>query len=88
MRFTALAVINVVSLTVGIAVAIYGGEAGYGYWALVSMTVTPPIITSPYSAVLTLWRCYNATRNHHPAKTGAIFKPRRSLWVRMGIPNI
>ena len=46
MRFTALAVINVVSLTVGIAIAIYGAKAGYGYWALVSMTVTPPIIAT------------------------------------------
>ena len=46
MRFTALAVISVVSLTVGIAVAIYGAKAGYGYWALVSMTVTPPIIAT------------------------------------------
>jgi O-antigen/teichoic acid export membrane protein len=43
MRFTALAVISVVSLTAGSAVAIYGAKAGYGYWALVSMTVTPPI---------------------------------------------
>ena len=43
MRFTALAVINVVSLAVGIAIAIYGAKAGYGYWALVSMSVTPPL---------------------------------------------
>ena len=46
MRFTALAVINVVSLTVGIAIAIYGAKAGYGYWALVSMTVTPPVVAT------------------------------------------
>jgi PST family polysaccharide transporter len=46
MRFTALAVINVVSLTVGIAIAIYGAKVGYGYWALVLMTVTPPIIST------------------------------------------
>ena len=44
MRFTALAVINVVSLTGGIAIAIYGAKAGYGYWALASMSVTSPII--------------------------------------------
>jgi O-antigen/teichoic acid export membrane protein len=50
MRFTALAVINVVSLTVGTAIAIYGAKAGYGYWALVSMTVTSPII-----AAIGLW---------------------------------
>ena len=46
MRFTALAVINVVSLTVGIAIAIYGAKVGYGYWALVLMAVTPPIIST------------------------------------------
>ena len=46
MRFTALAVINVISLTVGTAIAIYGAKAGYGYWALVSMSVTPPIIAT------------------------------------------
>ena len=44
MRFTALAVINVVSFIVGTAIAIYGAEAGYGYWALVSMSITPSII--------------------------------------------
>ena len=46
MRFTALAVISVVALTVSTAIAIYGAKAGYGYWALVSMTVTPPIISA------------------------------------------
>ena len=46
MRFTALAVISVVSLTVGTAIAIGGAKAGYGYWALVSMSVTPPLIAT------------------------------------------
>jgi O-antigen/teichoic acid export membrane protein len=46
MRFTALAVINVVSLIVGTAIAIAGAEAGYGYWALVAMTVTLPLIST------------------------------------------
>jgi len=46
MRFTALAVINVVSLTVGAAVAIGMAKAGYGYWALVAMTVTLPLTTT------------------------------------------
>jgi PST family polysaccharide transporter len=50
MRFTALAVISVVALTVGTAIAIYGAKAGYGYWALVSMTVTSPIF-----ATIGLW---------------------------------
>ena len=35
MRFTAMAVISVVSLIIGTALAIGGAEAGYGYWALV-----------------------------------------------------
>jgi len=46
MRFTALAVINVVALAFGIAIAIFGAKAGYGYWALVSMSITPPIVTT------------------------------------------
>ena len=50
MRFTALAVINVLSLTVGTAISIGGAELGYGYWALVTMTITPPFI-----ATIGLW---------------------------------
>jgi O-antigen/teichoic acid export membrane protein len=46
MRFTALAVINVVSLIGGIAIAIYGAKVGYGYWALASMSVTSPVINT------------------------------------------
>jgi len=46
MRFTTLAVIDVVSLVVGTAVAIMGAKAGYGYWALVAMTVALPLVTS------------------------------------------
>ena len=46
MRFTALAVISIVSSTVSIAIAIAGAEAGYGYWALVAMSVTSPLIAT------------------------------------------
>ena len=46
MRFTIIALINVIALTVGTAIAILGAEAGYGYWALVTMTVIPPIIAT------------------------------------------
>ena len=46
MRFTALAVIGVVSLVVGTAIAIVGAKAGYGYWALVAMTVTSPLVAT------------------------------------------
>jgi O-antigen/teichoic acid export membrane protein len=43
MRFTALAVINTVGLIVGTIIAIAGAKAGYGYWALVAMTVVAPL---------------------------------------------
>jgi O-antigen/teichoic acid export membrane protein len=56
MRFTALAVIHVVSSTVGFAAAIYGAKAGYGYWALVWMTVTPTIVTTTALWLTTGWR--------------------------------
>src|SRR3984885_14023268 len=46
MRFTALAVIGVVSLIVGTALAIGGAKAGYGYWALVAMTVSSPVVST------------------------------------------
>jgi O-antigen/teichoic acid export membrane protein len=43
MRWTTLAVISVVSLMVGTAIAIGGAEAGYGYWALVWMSIASPL---------------------------------------------
>jgi O-antigen/teichoic acid export membrane protein len=46
MRFTTLAVISTVSLIVGTVLAIAGAKAGYGYWALVVMTVTSPLIAT------------------------------------------
>jgi PST family polysaccharide transporter len=54
MRFTALAMISVVSLIVGITIAIGGATAGYGYWALVAMSVTQPLV-----ATIGLWRTVN-----------------------------
>jgi O-antigen/teichoic acid export membrane protein len=42
MRFTALSMISVVSSIVGIAIGIGEARAGYGYWALVLMTVASP----------------------------------------------
>lgn len=46
MRFTALSVITLLGSFAGIAIAIAGALAGYGYWSLVAMTVaTPAIIT-------------------------------------------
>jgi O-antigen/teichoic acid export membrane protein len=46
MRFTTLAVISTISLIVGTALAIAGAKAGYGYWALVAMTVTSPLVAT------------------------------------------
>jgi PST family polysaccharide transporter len=55
MRFTALAVISVVSLAVGTAIAIGGAEGGYGHWALVAMTITSPLIATIGFWVTTGW---------------------------------
>src|SRR5262249_51816771 len=46
MRFTAMSVINVIAMVVGSALAIGMAKFGYGYWALVAMTVTQPLVTS------------------------------------------
>jgi O-antigen/teichoic acid export membrane protein len=46
MRFTALAAISVASLIAGAAIAIAGAEAGYGYWALVALSVTSPLVAT------------------------------------------
>ncbi len=55
MRFTALAVIGVVSLIVGTAIAIGGAKAGYGYWSLVAMTLTLPIASTTGLWLTTRW---------------------------------
>ena len=55
MRFTALAVISVVSLMVGTVIAIVGAEAGYGYWALVAMTVALPLVNTIGLWMTTSW---------------------------------
>lgn len=46
LRFTALAVISTVALVVSTAIAVAMAELGYGYWALVAMTVTLPLINT------------------------------------------
>jgi len=55
MRFTAMAVIGVVSLMVGTAIAIGGAAIGYGYWALVANTVTTPLVASMGFWLATGW---------------------------------
>jgi O-antigen/teichoic acid export membrane protein len=46
MRFTALALINVISSALGVTVGIAAAVAGYGYWALVVTSVASPLIAT------------------------------------------
>ena len=55
MRFTAMAVIAVISLTVGTAIAIGGAKAGFGYWALVAMTVSAPLTATVGAWITAGW---------------------------------
>jgi O-antigen/teichoic acid export membrane protein len=55
MRFTTLAVISIISLVVSTSIAIGGAMAGYGYWALVAMTITTPIINTVGFWLTTAW---------------------------------
>jgi PST family polysaccharide transporter len=55
MRFTALAVINTIALIVSTAIAIGGALAGYGYWALVAMAITSPLISTIGFWIATSW---------------------------------
>ena len=55
MRFIALSVIEVVSVVFSAAVGVYMAIAGFGYWALVGMTVTSPIISTVSFWLATAW---------------------------------
>ena len=55
LRFTALAVINTVSLTVATAIAVGSAVAGHGYWALVVMAVTLPLVNTIGCWLATAW---------------------------------
>ena len=55
MRFSAMAVINTIALIVGTAIAVFGAKAGYGYWALVAMTVSVPLIGTIGFWIATGW---------------------------------
>jgi O-antigen/teichoic acid export membrane protein len=50
MRFTALAVISVISFLAGTVIAIGCAEAGFGYWALVAMSISSTLV-----GTLCLW---------------------------------
>jgi PST family polysaccharide transporter len=55
MRFAALAVIDIVSLAFGTTVGIGMALAGYGYWALVAVTVIPPVVGVAGAWLATGW---------------------------------
>src|SRR4029077_5133187 len=55
MRFTALAVISIISLIVSTAIGISSAMAGYGYWALVAMTLAAPISNTLGVWLATAW---------------------------------
>jgi len=55
MRFTALAVIQIIALVVSTAVGIGLALVGYGYWALVAMSVGLPLISTIAFWVATSW---------------------------------
>jgi O-antigen/teichoic acid export membrane protein len=55
MRFTALAVIDTVSLLVSTAVGMGMAIGGYGYWALVGMMVTAPVMSTTCVWLVTAW---------------------------------
>ena len=52
MRFTALTAIDIVSWTAAAVVGIGAAKAGFGYWALVGMTLTLPVAST---AALWFW---------------------------------
>jgi O-antigen/teichoic acid export membrane protein len=55
MRFTALAVIQIVSLVVSTSLGIGLAVAGYGYWALVAMSIMLPLVATICFWVATAW---------------------------------
>jgi PST family polysaccharide transporter len=55
MRFTALALIDFGSWILSTAVAIAMAKVGYGYWALVAMTISLPLITTLGFWMATSW---------------------------------
>jgi O-antigen/teichoic acid export membrane protein len=55
MRFTTLSMIDTGSWIVSTAVGIGAAKAGYGYWALVAMTVTLPLTATTAFWLVTAW---------------------------------
>ena len=63
MRFAALAVIEIVSLTAGIGVGIAMAWWGFGYWSLVGMSITTAAVNAAGVWVAMPWRPGGARRN-------------------------
>lgn len=55
LRFTALAIINVIALLASTVIAITIVELGFGYWGLVVMTVTLPFVTTVGVWIAAAW---------------------------------
>ncbi len=55
MRFTTLAVIDIVALLVSTGTGIFMALAGYGYWALVATAVTAPVAFTACVWLVTAW---------------------------------
>jgi len=55
MRFTAVATNDIVARGASVAVAIIGGIAGWGYWALVAGAITLPLATTVGAWILCRW---------------------------------
>lgn len=63
MRYTTLSLIDIVSLSAGVAVGIVMAIAGLGYWALVSMAVVIPVASAIPMWVATGWVPGSPKRN-------------------------
>ena len=55
MRFTLLSFIDITSLILSISTGIGMAAVGYGYWALVAMTLASPIVTTACCWLATTW---------------------------------
>jgi O-antigen/teichoic acid export membrane protein len=55
MRYVALSIVNVSALLAGTTIAVVGAEMGYGYWALVAMSVAVPFGTTLGFWIATRW---------------------------------
>jgi PST family polysaccharide transporter len=55
MRFTAISISNVAAIAVSSVVAILMAKAGFGYWALVAMTVINPLVGTVGAVIAGPW---------------------------------